>query len=97
MFPATLFVALEWLAPSRHLPLLLGSVDARHTGGASGLNSALARIGGLVVTALIGGIIAVKADAIFAAFHVAVVACAIVIVAGIAAFFLVGLSKGRVG
>ena len=33
---------------------VLGAVDARHTGSASGFNSAVARTGGLIATALAG-------------------------------------------
>ncbi len=33
---------------------VLGSVDPEHTGTASGFNSAVARIGGLIATALLG-------------------------------------------
>ena len=36
---------------------VLGAVDARHTGSASGFNSALARAGGLIGTALLGGVL----------------------------------------
>jgi len=73
---------------------VLASVDARHTGAASGLNSALARLGGLIATALIGGVIAAKGEALFAAFHVAVIACAVAgLAAGSAAFLLVRGSR----
>ncbi|WP_242181823.1 MFS transporter [Sphingomonas sp. CARO-RG-8B-R24-01] len=37
---------------------VLASVDARHTGTASGFNSAIARTGGLIATALAGAVIA---------------------------------------
>ena len=77
---------------------VLASVDARHTGAASGLNSALARIGGLIATALIGGVIAAKGEALFGAFHVAVIACAAAaLAAGIAAFVLVRRGKSASG
>ena len=36
---------------------VLGSVDAHHTGTASGLNSAVSRSGGLIVTALLGTVL----------------------------------------
>jgi EmrB/QacA subfamily drug resistance transporter len=36
---------------------VLGSVDARHTGAASGFNSAVARTGGLIATALLGSVL----------------------------------------
>jgi hypothetical protein len=46
-------------------------VDSRHTGAASGLNSAVARTGGLVATALIGPVIASSGPALLSAFGVA--------------------------
>lgn len=56
---------------------VLASVDATHTGAASGLNSAVARVGGLVATALLGGVLAARGEALYSAFHVAVVVCAV--------------------
>jgi EmrB/QacA subfamily drug resistance transporter len=50
---------------------VLSSVDARHTGSASGLNSAVARTGGLVATALLGTVLAAEAEGLWAAFHTA--------------------------
>lgn len=69
---------------------VLTSVDARHTGSASGLNSAVARIGGLIATALLGGVFGAKGAQLFSAFHGAAVACAVAsFAAGTAAFTLV--------
>jgi EmrB/QacA subfamily drug resistance transporter len=69
---------------------VLGAVDARHTGSASGFNSAIARTGGLVATALLGGVLGAKGDSLMAGFHAAIVACAIACVAAsAAAFFLI--------
>ena len=68
---------------------VLASVDARHTGSASGVNSAFARLGGLIATALLGSIFSARGAALFAAFHVAAVACAAAaLAAGITAFVL---------
>jgi hypothetical protein len=50
---------------------VLMSVDSHHTGAASGLNSAVARTGGLVATALIGPVIASSGPALLSAFGVA--------------------------
>jgi EmrB/QacA subfamily drug resistance transporter len=55
---------------------VLGSVDARHTGEASGLNSAVARSGGLIATALIGGVLASGGGALTGGFHLAMLAFA---------------------
>ena len=69
---------------------VLSSVDARHTGSASGLNSAVSRAGGLVATALLGGVIAAQGGALYDSFHAAAVIGAITsVLAGVAAFLLV--------
>lgn len=69
---------------------VLGSVDERHTGTASGLNSAVARAGGLIATALLGGVFAARGGELFAAFHAAIIACALAsVAAGAAAFVFV--------
>ena len=57
---------------------VLGSVEERHVAMASGFNSAVARTGGLIATALLGSVLASKGDQMFAAFHVAMTICAIV-------------------
>lgn len=96
MLPAILVVSVGMAGTVAPLTTaVLASVDARHTAAASGLNSALARLGGLIATALIGGVIAAKGEALFAAFHAAVTACAIAaLTAGIAAFLLVRSAIG---
>jgi predicted MFS family arabinose efflux permease len=53
---------------------VLTSVDSRHTGSASGLNSAVARTGGLVATALLGSVLAAQGAQLLSAFHAAMVA-----------------------
>ena len=59
-------------------------------GSASGLNSAVARTGGLIATALLGGVFAARGAPLIAAFHVAAIACAIAsALAGTVAFVLV--------
>jgi EmrB/QacA subfamily drug resistance transporter len=50
---------------------ILGSVDARHTGAASGLNSAVAQLGGVVAIALVGAVLATRGAALIQAFHAA--------------------------
>jgi MFS family permease len=52
---------------------VLTSVDARHTGVASGLNSAVARSGGLVATALLGSVLAATGNQLLIAFHAAMI------------------------
>lgn len=55
---------------------VLTAVDARHTGVASGFNSAVARTGGLVATALLGGVLAAKGAELTAGFRFASAVCA---------------------
>ena len=52
---------------------VLTSVDSRHTGSASGLNSAVARSGGLVATALLGTVLGAAGAHLVSAFHTAMV------------------------
>jgi EmrB/QacA subfamily drug resistance transporter len=74
---------------------VLSSVDARHTASASGFNSAVARTGGLVATALLGTVLAAHGRALLAAFHGAMIAgAAACAVAALSAFTLVGLVGG---
>jgi EmrB/QacA subfamily drug resistance transporter len=91
VLPAVLVIALGMaLTVAPLTTAVLASVDARHTGSASGLNSAVARIGGLVATALLGGVFAASGRGLFDAFHLAIVVCAIAsAVGGGAAFALV--------
>src|SRR6202166_1537876 len=72
VFRAMLVIALGMAPPVAPLTTaVLMSVDSRHTGVASGLNSAVARSGGLVATALIGPVFASTGPALFSAFGIA--------------------------
>jgi EmrB/QacA subfamily drug resistance transporter len=71
---------------------VLTSVDARHTGSASGFNSAAARTGGLVATALLGSVLSAGPQ-LPAAFHAAMICCAVVCAA--ASFSAFALIKSR--
>jgi EmrB/QacA subfamily drug resistance transporter len=69
---------------------VLASVDHHHTGAASGLNSAVARTGGLVATALLGGALGTSGSILINGFHVTMVACAAASLgAAASAFFLI--------
>ncbi len=69
---------------------VLTSVDARHTGSASGFNSAAARTGGLIATSLLGGVLAAQGALLVTAFHGALtVAAAASVCAALFAFALV--------
>ncbi len=50
---------------------VLTSVDQEHTGSASGINSAVARTGGLVATALLGSVLAAEGNRLLVAYHIA--------------------------
>ena len=70
---------------------VLSSVDGAHTGTASGFNSAIARTGGLIATALAGAVIAQTGAALTGAFQTAaIIAAALAIVSGGIAFFTLG-------
>jgi MFS family permease len=75
---------------------VLASVDDRHTGTASGFNSAVARTGGLIATALAGAVLGMAGSALVAAFQVAaIVAAALAVAAGLAAWLTLGGAKPR--
>lgn len=57
---------------------VLGSVEEKHVGMASGFNSAVARTGGLIATALLGAVLGQSGANLFGSFHAAMVASAIV-------------------
>jgi EmrB/QacA subfamily drug resistance transporter len=61
---------------------VLGSVEERHVAMASGFNSAVARTGGLIATALLGAVLASEGKQLFAGFHVAMVVSAVIAAAG---------------
>lgn len=56
---------------------VLVSAGARYTGAASGFNSAIARTGSLVATALLGAVLASHAESLLAAFHTAMILSAL--------------------
>jgi len=56
---------------------VLGSVPEKHVGTASGFNSAVARTGGLIATALLGVVLRRDGEELIAGFHLALVGSAI--------------------
>jgi EmrB/QacA subfamily drug resistance transporter len=69
---------------------VLASVDSAHTGSASGLNSAVARTGGLVATALLGTALVASGQELVAQFHAAALAGAVTaLAASVSAFAFV--------
>ena len=89
VFPAMIVIALGLAGAVAPLTTaILMSVDARHTGAASGLNSAVARTGGLMATSLIGGVLASTGPALLSAFHAAAMAgAALCVAASLSALF----------
>ena len=63
---------------------VLSGVEPEHTGTASGFNSAVARTGGLIATALMSVVLTARGEALIMDFRIAA-ACALT--AGGAAFF----------
>ena len=77
---------------------VLGSVEEKHVGMASGFNSAVARTGGLIATALLGAVLGQSGANLFGSFHAAMVASAIVAAAAAAvALTLLGGVKMKNG
>ena len=90
-FPAMLVIALGMAGAVAPLTTaVLASVDGAHTGVASGLNSAMARTGGLIATAFASVVLAAHGPALLGAFRVAAfVGAAAAIAAGASAWVLV--------
>jgi EmrB/QacA subfamily drug resistance transporter len=91
-FPTILVMALGMtIAVAPMTASVLGSVEEKHVAMASGLNSAVARTGGLIATALLGAVLASKDAALFAGFHVAMmVSAGVAALAGVLAVTMLG-------
>jgi hypothetical protein len=80
-FPTILVMALGMtIAVAPLTSSVLGSVEEQHVAMASGFNSAVARTGGLIATALLGAVLASSGEKLFSGFH-----AAMLISAGVAA------------
>ena len=88
-FPAILVMSIGMtLAVAPLTSTILASVEKHHTGMASGLNSALSRLGGLVVVAMLGAVLVASGDALLKPFATALAVMAVIAaLAGAAAFF----------
>jgi EmrB/QacA subfamily drug resistance transporter len=90
-FPAMVIIALGMAGAVAPLTTaVFASVENRHAGVASGFNSAVARTGGLVATALLGGVLAASGLQLAAGYDVALMAgAACAVAAGIVAFITI--------
>ena len=91
-FPTILVMALGMtIAVVPLTSSVLGSVEEQHVAMASGFNSAVARTGGLIATALLGSVLASKGEELFAGFHAAMfVSAGVAAVAAIVALTMLG-------
>jgi EmrB/QacA subfamily drug resistance transporter len=90
VFPAVAVMALGMAGVAAPLTnAVLSSVDKRHTGSASGFNSAVSRTGGLIATAMLGGVFASNSHLIQSVHGATLVGAAATLVAAACAFFLV--------
>lgn len=88
--PALLVIAIGMAGAVAPLTTaVMASVDDAHVGTANGFNSAVARTGGLIATALLGSVLAASGAALVSAFGVAsLIMAGAAVVSGIAAFAL---------
>jgi hypothetical protein len=72
---------------------VLSAVDEHHVGTASGLNSAVSRAGGLIVTALLGAVLSQQGDDLVTALHdAALVGVALALLSALTAFATLGVA-----
>ena len=96
VFPSVVVIAVGMSGAAAPLTTaVLASVDPRHTGSASGFNSAVARTGGLVATALLGEVLAARGADLTGQFHATAMAGAAAALAAAASAIL--LIAGPVG
>ncbi len=77
IFPAVVIMATGMaMAVTPLTAAVLASAGPRHTGSASGLNTAVARVAGMIATALLGGVLVTTGAGLIQGFHTAVLVCA---------------------
>ena len=88
-FPAILALSIGMtLAVAPLTSTVLAAVEKHQTGMASGFNSAVARLGGLIVVAMLGAVLVNSGEALLKPFATTLVAMAVTaVLAGAAAFF----------
>jgi MFS family permease len=90
IFPAVLLLALGMsLAIAPLTTLVLTSVESRHAGTASGVNSAVSRAGSLFAIALLGGVLQHSRPELFSGFHIATAVAAAACLLGTLAVFII--------
>ncbi len=91
-FPMVLVMAVGMtIAVAPLTASVLGSVEEQHVAMASGFNSAVARTGGLIATALLGSVLASRDEKLFAGFHMAMfVSAAVAAAASLVALTMLG-------
>ena len=97
VFPSILLIALGIAGAVAPLTTaVLMSVDSQHTGSASGFNSAVARTGGLVATALIGSVMIASGPALRTALEMAAIVGAVTcLAASLSAFLWINLPSPK--
>jgi EmrB/QacA subfamily drug resistance transporter len=97
-FPAVMTISLGMAAAVAPLTTaVLASVDTKREGVASGLNSAVARTGGLIATAVASAVLAAHGTMLVSAYQVAcLVAAGAAVISGLCAFLLVRAPGTRV-
>jgi EmrB/QacA subfamily drug resistance transporter len=92
VFPGALAIAIGMASVAAPLTTaVLASVDETHTGTASGFNSAIARTGGLIATAIAGAVIAAAGAGLVSAFHMGALAgAAAAALSGVTAYLTLG-------
>ena len=98
-FPTILVMAIGMtIAVAPLTSSVLGSVEEEHVAMASGFNSAVARLGGLIATALLGGVLGKEGTALFQGFHGAMfVSAGVAALGGIVALTMLGGVRMRRG
>ena len=91
-FPSVLVMAVGMtIAVAPLTASVLGSVGERHVGMASGFNSAVARVGSLIATALLGAVLASEGSQLFTGFHWGMtVAAGVAVTAALVALTMLG-------
>ena len=92
IFPAIVVMAAGMtIAVAPLTASVLGSVEEQHVAMASGFNSAVARTGGLIATALLGAVLASEGPQLFNGFHFAMmISAAVAVLSSVVALTMLG-------